>query len=783
MKKIFTSFIFLLTLVCVALGAVSCNVSKKADLTAKELLEKNTIEQMLLDNGGFIVKETRYGEDFQPLASVSHQYYYDEGLVVYNAEVKSKDNTLLYVETIADGVAYKYDGNGNSFFTLLYPQEGEEWINSCGVYDLSKQTASDIVEMLYGNALLTTTYTSGEATYNGKYLFNTTNQKLERAEIERVVDNKIVESSVLEFFYQDDSIILNAKEMHLQNSPVTLNVKSLLEDGEYEKQFVLSRESRVEISDGYGLYKNLNCTKDLERVDYVEESATVYLANKQEEISFEYTLNQNDLAEHNELLNNLIFKAQNGEPVELLFDIELQIQSKQEYIIAQYLISEINFYTDMSNQELMANYLEAQSIYFEMVEAFSTAYRQIYESDYQYKNEFFADWDEEDLSIIVADTQALALQQELQAIQNEFNLLDVNADAWDSEVCQLFVEYIDKANLLADIKGYDNYYEYASDVNFMRDYSSEDLALFRSYLKEYIVPLAQGKYEEYKQNKSLLTAEQRDIVSAILNQDFRGLSTNYLQEYINSYSGSINEKFNLMFDKQVITFAENANALPGAFVNYLEYYEEGYVYFSNGYTSTYTVVHEMGHYASSYAYDFSILNYDLAETHSQANEWLLTAFLQGYLEPEVYTVLCDYMLYSRLSDVILFAMVDELEYVAYSAEAPYAYDQLDGIMEEIYNGYNVGELFSFETANFYWKYVTLYSPIYYISYATSELVSMQFYLIAQTDGYLEAQEIYCKLQEDITDESKFISSLQEIELLSPMGEDYYIQFTNFLGRE
>jgi oligoendopeptidase F len=45
----------------------------------------------------------------------------------------------------------------------------------------------------------------------------------------------------------------------------------------------------------------------------------------------------------------------------------------------------------------------------------------------------------------------------------------------------------------------------------------------------------------------------------------------------------------------------------------------------------------------------------------------------------------------------------------------------------------------------YWRYVTISSPCYYISYAVSGINALQIYVDAMGDGYENAKESYLKL--------------------------------------
>ena len=73
----------------------------------------------------------------------------------------------------------------------------------------------------------------------------------------------------------------------------------------------------------------------------------------------------------------------------------------------------------------------------------------------------------------------------------------------------------------------------------------------------------------------------------------------------------------------------------------------------------------------------------------------------------------------------------------------------------------------------YVKYVSILQPVYYISYATSEISSISLYLIAE-ENYATAQEIYRKLQEDIDPTAGFLANVELAGLMSPFAEETYV---------
>jgi oligoendopeptidase F len=235
-----------------------------------------------------------------------------------------------------------------------------------------------------------------------------------------------------------------------------------------------------------------------------------------------------------------------------------------------------------------------------------------------------------------------------------------------------------------------------------------------------------------------------------------------------------------MYDKGAILFGTARKAREGAYTSWLSHYEEAYVYIGRGYDNIATVVHEMGHYASAYTYDFSALNYDLAETHSQGNEWLLTAYMKNHFSSTLYKGLYIYNAYNALISSVMSVLIDAFEYEIYTAETPYTADQLDQVMADLYVEYGIWDRnVTLENVQKYWKQVVLHSPVYYISYATSQIASINIFIVAENDGYDVAVEAYRKLQEDGELEWGFVGNLSAAGLTSPFDEETHIALKEF----
>ena len=221
-----------------------------------------------------------------------------------------------------------------------------------------------------------------------------------------------------------------------------------------------------------------------------------------------------------------------------------------------------------------------------------------------------------------------------------------------------------------------------------------------------------------------------------------------------------------------LTTAENAD--PGAFTTYLYEYEQPVCYFGPGYHDGFTVIHELGHYISAF-YTEGDLPMDIAETQSQANEWLFTAYLDQTLQSRALAqTVFYYQLHSALQSIVISSIVDEFEQSVYR-DVPASAEELDQRMEEVCLGYgglaSVKSLFADPMR--YWREVVLESPCYYISYAFSMLAAMNFYQIA-TDSYSAAQSAYLELIAlDLGKGESYCVWLKEQNLQTPFEESYY----------
>ena len=235
-------------------------------------------------------------------------------------------------------------------------------------------------------------------------------------------------------------------------------------------------------------------------------------------------------------------------------------------------------------------------------------------------------------------------------------------------------------------------------------------------------------------------------------------------------------------------YTESENAHQAAYTGYTPYLDQPYIFLGNSMQDLLTVVHELGHYTAYYHFEDETLPYDTCEVHSQANEWLALYYLEDKIDKEVYDLYLTWRLRYGLDVIIMCTIIDEFEEEVYKKGDISAADQFRAIFDEILIGYeNIEQFDEADELYDYLQNIYIEYAVYYLSYATSELASMSFYTVAQTEGYQTAQEKYADLCLETPNDNKFFETLKDVGVPDPFDadtvEDMMKIFSEKLGEE
>ena len=493
-----------------------------------------------------------------------------------------------------------------------------------------------------------------------------------------------------------------------------------------------------------------------------------------------YTLTQEELDKYYADLESCKTMALEGTDREGLEELSDSLDEQYEYIQKQQTIAFVNYSRDQTDEEATQLHLDATDKLTKAYDAMMLMLREVNASESPIKDVLFADWTEEELEMLGAYTSEIAqLEKENEELVVEYQALSEGELA--EGIIPLYQKLIANNNRIAQIYGYDNYYTYGYDVVYARDYSTDTVQKARDYAIEYLVPTVPAILQEFALGFQRLTQAEQQVVIAFMEESYQDTDKDYVNLYIDSLPQDLQAAMNHLWQYDRAIFADSTGAKEGAFT--VNIGEDAICYFGPGYDGTLTLVHEMGHYASTLNLDLNACPMDLAELHSQGNEWLFMNAVREELNPKVYAVIRDYKMYMDMCTILVSFMVDDFEERIYTTDVSgYTREDFDAVAEEVCQAYGGVDFVNNFLTDFqsYWRLVVMESPVYYVSYAMSDVAALNLYTIASQDRE-KAYEIYGHLLKDLDMELGFQENLKKVGLSGPFDSTVYEAIASMYG--
>lgn len=451
----------------------------------------------------------------------------------------------------------------------------------------------------------------------------------------------------------------------------------------------------------------------------------------------------------------------------------VEFADARNYIQYQMTLAEIIYYMDVTDSFASQRYLDTFSTYQEIKNLELQALKRIYKTGSKsVKDTLFYGLRPADLALIEGDTDKyFELTTENEEITMEYYQLDpVDPENADT-VASLYVQFLINQQEISEILGYQNYYDFASEAVFNRDYGIEEIEAFRGYTIQYLLP----KMDSIQAKYSLATPELKNRAKSFFVNEFDKMDEPYVINYLNSLK---NEMGNCMRDalkNENTAFADIENTTVTAYCTNLPYVDYPFCLFGMDQNS-FTLVHEIGHYYASFNGDLNCM--DLRETHSQSNEGFFLNYLKGQLPKSEFEVLESYQLYRVYSTIFKGVFMDEFARRVYALGDEvegYTIEDFDKIVTEIKQPYLNKSLqgnMMVESMYNYWKNTVFNYGVYMISYATSQMSSLYLYKDVQTN-YAGAMEKYRIIVEDVTSDDGFAGALEKAKIPSPFEESMW----------
>ena len=493
-----------------------------------------------------------------------------------------------------------------------------------------------------------------------------------------------------------------------------------------------------------------------------------------------YTLTDADLQAFRDALVECeaMFTGNGGTEEEMSAMLE-KVDDLYYHVDTQGDIAYVLYCLDQSNERLQEAYLFAQESLGDLYEEYNAMCKRIDASTSEYREVFFEGWSEEDLEDMRGFSSELTeLNKESAELLVAYR--DLSSSEFSNGAVETYIRMLEINDRIAELNGYDSYWEYGYAKIYGRDFGKDELELIRANAKANLSTMIGAISASFNSKYNALSAYKQGQVYNFLTLDYVSYLGTALEGYFNTFSEERQLVMRGMFDEENSFFAEaSSNSYSGAFTGYFQEYDRPYCYYGNGYKTTMTILHEMGHYCSAISYGGLNVPLELAELQSQGNEWLFHAYrLQG-TNTQVQELVMLNELYSTCTTILVSIVIDHFEQICYE-RMPKTAGELEQIMNDLLDEYG-RSAFTGIDMQYYWRVVCVESPVYYISYAVSALSSLEIFAHASEVSYESAQEIYLYLASEVDKELGFFEQLTLAGLSLPTDAGIYETLKQYIG--
>lgn len=390
----------------------------------------------------------------------------------------------------------------------------------------------------------------------------------------------------------------------------------------------------------------------------------------------------------------------------------------------------------------------------------------------KYKDLFYEGYTQTDINQIISFQS-----DEFYSVQNQIDTLvqdyyELSEDEFYDETPKIYTNLVSKRNRQAKLLGYSNYLEFAFEDIYYRDYSISDGVNLINLVYEHLYPVYNTLYSRLNEQYENLNMTQTIQFETFLEANFLDKKET-LNNYAEYMGDTYLEAHNHLWNDGYLFVANGRTAFSGAYQSYLTDINEPILFFGPEYQTLLTYVHEFGHYYAAYLSDCQTISFDLAETHSQTNEFLFINYIidNSTLPDPVKEIIKTYQLYIALETIFFSALIYDFEVAVYTkALTPSLYDDH---ITNIFTKHNF-ETTYLDAALEYWRYTCVDNAGYYLSYLVAYIQAINIFLEAQTD-FEKTINKYNRLTTINDEDSGYLKLLDELDLRSPFDEELILE--------
>lgn len=326
------------------------------------------------------------------------------------------------------------------------------------------------------------------------------------------------------------------------------------------------------------------------------------------------------------------------------------------------------------------------------------------------------------------------------------------------------------------------------------DYNSAQVEKFRSYIKKYIVPIAQKVYKNQAKRLGLskLSYYDESVFYKSGNPKPKGTPKELVSKALMMYQKidkNIGDFFSMLINSNLLDVESKPGKAPIGYCTFIQKYQVPFIFANfNGTTHDVEVLtHETGHAFQSYMskdypfpeYQFPTL--EAAEIFSMSMEFITYPFMNLFFESEDLK-----FKYQHICGAITFipyaALVDEFQHKVFEDKNIGA-QKINSIWSELTKEYlpqrDYSENPELEEGITWFRQSHIFEvPFYYIDYALAQIVAFQFWMKNEKNNKKAWEDYYnlCK----IGGSKSFIDIINSGNLENPFEESTIKNISIFL---
>jgi oligoendopeptidase F len=434
-------------------------------------------------------------------------------------------------------------------------------------------------------------------------------------------------------------------------------------------------------------------------------------------------------------------------------------------------------------------------------------------SESEHRDTVFADWTEEDYESLrfaeqLYDEEYVRLTTRLEEIRSaywdaianttfpyqgeeytleELDTLRVNESTYyslmndyyrnlNAVVGELYLELVGIEKQIAAKAGYDSFADYSYDWEYFRDYTPADALRMAEAVKKYAVPEMEALYSGFTSREYTALMQAMNATDQIFRR------REHIDAYVDEISPEMREAYDYLIEYRLSILTDSDTSEDGAFTTFLPVYDVPFIYLHEigGFTDVCNFIHEFGHFYCDYLGGRDadeLMSLDVAEICSQANELLFLPYFQRYNRADAYSAILKNQMIDALSSMIDGCLYDEFQQYVFSHEIG-SVEELNEVYRTISRSYGIDEDYYYVDLGYVWVDVmhNFEAPLYYISYATSIVPSLEILEISLEDRE-EAIRVYNQVVRS-DPALTFSETLEEAGLGSPFDEETIVGVVN-----